>query len=205
MGRYGIELTADQRRILGISYGRYKDCGSNEGWIFHRKAHEAPCGDCVRARGLHVESLCGSYVGFMLHRNMKTEICGRCADAARDYNAARRAISAPQGDLCGTNDGWLRHRRAHTGVCGPCDAARDAFTAGAQDRRLARRTAWARQQLDAGAVPGAAEYAAHLVRCGWNAGRALAHARTAYDIMAPHIRAAVEQEGEGDGYRLHSA
>jgi hypothetical protein len=120
--------------------------------------------------------------------------------------ARYRKNRATQEDLCGTNDGWKRHRQCHTPVCTRCYAAREAFAAEAQDRRIGLRTDRARFQIkDSDLMPGVAELAAHLVMAGWANQRAYAHACTVYTVMAPHIRAALEQEGEGNGYRLHSA
>jgi hypothetical protein len=87
MNGHGVVWTEDQRRMLGIGL---KDCGSNDGWLRHRRRNERPCGDCLRARAACTSGKCGSYAGWMIHRRERTPPCRRCRRALNDYQRMLR-------------------------------------------------------------------------------------------------------------------
>jgi hypothetical protein len=102
VGRYGVVWTADQRRILRLD--NFSDaCGTNDGWIWHRKHAFAPCEDCQDARDKHVESLHGTYAGYMIHRHSGTEPCPACKEAAYLRHRRNRIRRQEQ-----STSGWPR-------------------------------------------------------------------------------------------------
>lgn len=80
--RYVRPLTAQQRALL-----RSLDsvCGTNDGWVLHRRHREVPCAECNQAREAYERTKCGSYAGYRIHRRNRTTPCPACREANAEY------------------------------------------------------------------------------------------------------------------------
>jgi hypothetical protein len=86
-------LTAAQRAIL-----RTLDtpCGTNDGWLHHRRLHEVPCADCNDARADYERTKCGSYAGVRIHVRKHEPLCPACSEANAAYQQAQREAKPEQ-------------------------------------------------------------------------------------------------------------
>lgn len=91
--RYARPLTAEQRAFLN---SLDTECGTNDGWLRHRRRHETPCADCNQARTAYEAAKCGTYAGVKIHTRKHEPLCPACSIANAAYQQAQRAAKPEQ-------------------------------------------------------------------------------------------------------------
>lgn len=91
--RYARPLTAEQRAFLN---SLDTICGTNDGWLRHRRRHEVPCAACAHARDRYEHDKCGTYAGVKIHTRKHEPLCPRCSEANAAYQQAQREAKPEQ-------------------------------------------------------------------------------------------------------------
>lgn len=91
--RYARPLTTSQRAFLD---SLDNVCGTNDGWLHHRRRHEVPCTACNQARAAYEATKCGTYPGVKIHVRKHEPLCPACSEANAAYQRAQREANPEQ-------------------------------------------------------------------------------------------------------------